>query len=174
MDPARIREADTVLIAVPALVTKAKDPDISYVVSAAETVADIAIKGQNQGGRVIRHPGILIPGLTSRENVPDTRASPVRKIVHELKESDTDIYGYDRLPSPIEIERLGAKPAALLRGIRGTVGSITVYSRHSAFASLKLDALPTNRNGEPIVVDMMGMPRGSNGRVWEGCMYCTS
>ena len=37
-DPARIAEADVVIIATPTLVTKAKDPDISYVVSAAETV----------------------------------------------------------------------------------------------------------------------------------------
>jgi UDP-N-acetyl-D-glucosamine/UDP-N-acetyl-D-galactosamine dehydrogenase len=33
-----IHEADVVIIAVPTPVTKAKDPDISYVVSAAETV----------------------------------------------------------------------------------------------------------------------------------------
>jgi len=48
-DPARISEADVVIIAVPTPVTKAKDPDISYVVSAAETV-----------GRNLKHGAIVV------------------------------------------------------------------------------------------------------------------
>ncbi|MBX3173064.1 MAG: nucleotide sugar dehydrogenase [Gemmatimonadaceae bacterium] len=47
-DAARLREADTVSIAVPTPLAKTRDPDMSYVVSASETIAAQA------------HPGMLI------------------------------------------------------------------------------------------------------------------
>jgi len=37
-DPSKIKHADFVIIAVPTPVTKSKEPDLSYVKSAAETV----------------------------------------------------------------------------------------------------------------------------------------
>ena len=46
---------------------------------------------------------VLIMGLTYKENVPDTRESPVREIIKELKEFGIEIYGYDPLLSKEEI-----------------------------------------------------------------------
>jgi UDP-N-acetyl-D-galactosamine dehydrogenase len=64
-DPARIREADVVIIAVPTPVTKAKDPDISYVVSAAGTV------GRNlKDGAIVVLESTVYPGLTEEIMVP--------------------------------------------------------------------------------------------------------
>ncbi|MDK2916229.1 MAG: UDP-N-acetyl-D-glucosamine/UDP-N-acetyl-D-galactosamine dehydrogenase [Euryarchaeota archaeon] len=64
-DPARIREADVVIIAVPTPVTKAKDPDISYVVSAAETV------GRNlKDGAIVVLESTVYPGLTEEVMIP--------------------------------------------------------------------------------------------------------
>ena len=64
-DPAAIREADVVIVAVPTPVTKAKDPDISYVVSAAGTV------GQNlRDGAVVVLESTVYPGLTEEVVVP--------------------------------------------------------------------------------------------------------
>ena len=48
-------------------------------------------------------------GLTYKENVPDTRGSPVREMVKELKEFGVDVYGYDPLLSRKEIEGFGVK-----------------------------------------------------------------
>jgi len=48
-------------------------------------------------------------GLTYKENVPDTRESPVREMVKELKEFGVDVYGYDPLLSKEEIESFGVK-----------------------------------------------------------------
>ena len=42
-------------------------------------------------------------GLTYKENVPDTRESPVREMVRELKEFGVNVYGYDPLLSKEEI-----------------------------------------------------------------------
>jgi UDPglucose 6-dehydrogenase/UDP-N-acetyl-D-galactosamine dehydrogenase len=48
-------------------------------------------------------------GLTYKENVADTRESPVREMVKELKEFGVDVYGYDPLLSKEEIERFWHK-----------------------------------------------------------------
>jgi len=64
-DPAKIREADYVIIAVPTPVTKAKDPDISYVRSTAEVV------GQNlKPGAIAVLESTVYPGLTEEVFVP--------------------------------------------------------------------------------------------------------
>ena len=44
-------------------------------------------------------------GLTYKENVPDTRESPVREMVKELQEFGCDVYGYD----PIFSQQLFSK-----------------------------------------------------------------
>ena len=49
-------------------------------------VAEMAIKGLNEVGKVIKGSKVLIMGLTYKENVADTRESPVREMVKELKE----------------------------------------------------------------------------------------
>ena len=68
-DPARIREADVVIIAVPTPVTKAKDPDISYIISAAETV------GRNlKDGAIVVLESTVYPGLTEEVMVPTLEA----------------------------------------------------------------------------------------------------
>ena len=45
-------------------------------------------------------------GLTYKENVPDTRESPVREMVREF---GVNVYGYDPLLSREEIEDFGVK-----------------------------------------------------------------
>ena len=48
-------------------------------------------------------------GLIYKENVPDTRESPVREMVKELKEFGVETYGYDPLLSKEEIEGFSVK-----------------------------------------------------------------
>jgi len=132
-------------------------------------VAEIAIKELNWAGKVIRDSKVLIMGLTYKENVPDTRESPVGEMVHELKEFDIDVYGYDPLLSPVEIERFGAKPVASLKELREPVDCIIINSPHSVFAGLTLDAVLSICNGKPIIVDVTRMLWG-NGEVGEGCV----
>ena len=53
---------------------------------------------------------ILPPeGRAYKENVADTRESPVREMLKELKEFGIKIYGYDPLLSKEEIEDFGVK-----------------------------------------------------------------
>ena len=66
-------------------------------------------KGLNEVGKVIKGSKVLIMGLTYKENIPDTRESPVREIVKELKKFGIEVYGYDPLLSKEEIEGFGVK-----------------------------------------------------------------
>ena len=60
-------------------------------------------------GKVIKGSTVLIMGLTYKENVPDTRESPVREMVKELKEFGVDAYGYDPLLNKGELEAFSIK-----------------------------------------------------------------
>ena len=60
-------------------------------------------------GKVIKGSKVAIMGLTYKENVPDTRESPVRDEIKELKEFWVDVYGYDPLLYKEEIEEFGVK-----------------------------------------------------------------
>ncbi len=133
-------------------------------------VAEIAIKELNRAGKVIRDSKVLILGLTYKENVPDTRESPAGEMVHELKEFDIDVYGYDPLLGPAEIERFGAKPVASLQGLEGPVDCIIINSPHSVFAALTLEKVLSICNGKPIIVDVTGMLEGNK---WDerNCIY---
>jgi UDPglucose 6-dehydrogenase/UDP-N-acetyl-D-galactosamine dehydrogenase len=63
------------------------------------------IKGLNEVDKVIKGSKVLIMGLTYKENVPDTRESPVREVVKELKEFGVEVYGYD----PASLRKLAAQ-----------------------------------------------------------------
>ena len=60
-------------------------------------VAEMAVKGLNKVGKTIKGSNVLIMGLTYKEDVADIRESPVENMVHELKEYDVNVYGYDPL-----------------------------------------------------------------------------
>jgi UDP-N-acetyl-D-galactosamine dehydrogenase len=64
-DPAKIKEADFVIIAVPTPVTKAKDPDLKPVISASEVV------GKNlKKGAIVILESTVYPGVTEDIMVP--------------------------------------------------------------------------------------------------------
>lgn len=64
-DPARIKEADFVIIAVPTPVTKSKDPDMEPVISASEVV------GRNlKKGAIVVMESTVYPGVTEDIMVP--------------------------------------------------------------------------------------------------------
>jgi UDPglucose 6-dehydrogenase/UDP-N-acetyl-D-galactosamine dehydrogenase len=85
-------------------------------------VADIAIKELNRAGKVIRDSKVLILGLTYKENVPDTRESPAGEMVHELKEFDVDVYGYDPLLGPGGDRAVRGQASRVVAGARGAGG----------------------------------------------------
>jgi len=117
-------------------------------------VADLAIKGLNEVGKVIRDSKVLIMGLTYKENVPDTRESPVEEIVHELKEFKVDVYGYDPLLPDEVIERFGAKP---LPQLDVEVDAVIIAVAHDCFKEMSVEKIRIIMCEKPVLIDVRGM-----------------
>ncbi len=103
-------------------------------------------------GKVIKGSKVLIMGLTYKENVPDTRESPAKEIIHELKEFGVDVYGYDPLLDEIEKEfpLKVVKKLSAIKNLDATI--VTVY--HDQFKKIKLNELKKVMNARPILIDV--------------------
>ncbi len=117
-------------------------------------VAEMAIKGLNEVGEVIKDSKVLIMGLTYKENVPDTRESPVKEMVKELKEFGVEVYGYDTLLSKEEIEDFGVNA---LGELNVKVDCVIVAVAHDEFKKMQLEDLTRMMNGKPVLIDVRGM-----------------
>ena len=117
-------------------------------------VAEMAIKGLNEVGKVIKGSKVLIMGLTYKENVPDTRESPVREMVKELKEFGIEVYGYDPLLSREEIGGFGVKVLDEFNVIMDCVIMAVAYDE---FKKMELDDIKKFMNDKPVLIDVRGM-----------------
>jgi UDP-N-acetyl-D-galactosamine dehydrogenase len=124
-------------------------------------IADMTVKALNNVGKVIKGSKVLIMGLTYKENVADTRETPVKEIIKELQEYGVDIYGYDPLLSDIEQEfgikaqefRLSTNDSRLATNLFDCVILAVV---HDAFKNITLDELKGSMNDNPILIDVRG------------------
>ncbi|MBE3136945.1 MAG: nucleotide sugar dehydrogenase [Thermoplasmata archaeon] len=114
-------------------------------------VALLAIKALNQAGKVMKDSKVLIMGLTYKENVPDTRESPVSQMVKELKEFGMELFGYDPLLTPKEIERFGIKP---VEGLSVKTDCVIIAVAHEQFKAITLDVLKTASKENPVLIDV--------------------
>ncbi len=117
-------------------------------------VAWESIKAINRAGKGLKGSKVLIMGLTYKENVPDTRESPVRGLIKELKEFEMDVYGYDPLLSKQQVEDFGAKSSTLGDMM---VDCIIITVAHDEFKKLSLLDLKRNMNAHPVLVDIRGI-----------------
>lgn len=117
-------------------------------------VADMAVKGLNEVGKVIKGSKVLIMGLTYKEDVPDTRESPVEEIAHELREFKVDVYGYDPLLPDDVISRFGAKP---LPRLDIKADAVIIAVAHRQFREMSLSKIRGLMNDHPVLIDVRGM-----------------
>jgi len=117
-------------------------------------VAEIAIKALNDVGKVIRGSKVLIMGLTYKENVADTRETPVKDIIKELKEYGVEILGYDPLLNNIEDEFEIKSVKSLEEAPR--IDAIILAVAHHEFEKVTLDKLKGIMNDNPILIDVRG------------------
>jgi UDPglucose 6-dehydrogenase/UDP-N-acetyl-D-galactosamine dehydrogenase len=123
--------------------------------SMAKHVAEMAIKGINEAGLVIRGSKVLILGLTYKENVPDTRESPVKEIVKELKEFGCKVYGLDPLLSTKEIESFGVRKANT--DLKGEIDCVIFAVAHDQFKKYTFDFIKAYMSKNPVLVDVRRM-----------------
>jgi UDPglucose 6-dehydrogenase/UDP-N-acetyl-D-galactosamine dehydrogenase len=117
-------------------------------------VSEMTIKALNNAGKVIKGSKVLIMGLTFKENVDDTRETPVKHIIKELKEYHCDIFAYDPLLSKKDVESFGIPAVDSIADEHFDAVIITVV--HDAFKEISLDELRNCMNESPILVDVRG------------------
>ncbi len=117
-------------------------------------VAMLTIKALNEAKKVIHGSSVLIMGLTFKENVEDTRETPVKELIKELKEFKCKLYGYDPLLNKEEIESFGIEPMDNLDKIKADCVIITVV--HDVFKKIGLDELKRIMFDKPILIDVRG------------------
>jgi len=122
-------------------------------------VAELTIKALNDAGKVIKGSKILLMGLTFKETVDDTRETPVKHIIKELKEFHCTLYGYDPLLSKEDIESFGIRCVDSFDSEVFDAVIITVV--HDAFKKMSLDMLRHSMNDHPILVDVRGFFRNA-------------
>ena len=93
--------------------------------------------------------------------MPDTRESPVREMVKELKEFGVNVYGYDPLLSIEEIEGFGVKA---LDKLNVKVDCVIVAVAHDEFKKMKLDDIRKFMNDKPVLVDVRRMFDGEEAK----------
>jgi len=117
-------------------------------------VANLAIKGLNKVGKTIKGSNILIMGLTYKEDVADIRESPVEEMVHELKEFDVNVYGYDPLLPDSVIKQFGAKP---LPKLDKKMDAVIIAVAHRQFKEMTIGEIQRLLNNHPVLIDVRGM-----------------
>jgi UDPglucose 6-dehydrogenase/UDP-N-acetyl-D-galactosamine dehydrogenase len=123
-----------------------------------EHVAMLTIRALNEAGKVIKGSKVLVMGLTYKENVPDTRETPVVEMIRVLKEFGVEVYGCDPLLSPAEIEGFGVVP---VDGLKDGMDAVVVAVAHREFKDLSLEEIAGSMGEGPVVVDVRGMYEGS-------------
>jgi UDP-N-acetyl-D-galactosamine dehydrogenase len=117
-------------------------------------VATLTIKALNDVGKVINGSKVLILGLTFKENVDDTRETPVVEVIKELQEYKCDVYGFDPFLLEKDILRFGVKVFdETMKGF----DCVIVAVAHDQFKSWTLDRLKGFMTQDPILVDVRGM-----------------
>ncbi|MFC1932402.1 nucleotide sugar dehydrogenase [Chloroflexota bacterium] len=126
--------------------------------SMAEHVAEMTIKALNDVGKVIKGSKVLIVGLTYKANVADTRETPLKQVIKELKEYGIVTFGYDPLLDNVETE-FGIKVLESLEKETKFDGVILAVA-HDVFKEARhevsLEKLETIMNDNPVLVDVVG------------------
>jgi UDPglucose 6-dehydrogenase/UDP-N-acetyl-D-galactosamine dehydrogenase len=117
-------------------------------------IAEMAVKSINSVGKVIKGSRVLIMGCTYKENVSDTRETPVRSVIKELREYEIEVYGYDPLIKGGERE-LGIRFIEVLTEAPKMDGIILTVV-HDIFKEISLDMLLNIMNPYPVIIDVRG------------------
>ena len=84
----------------------------------------------------------------------DIRESTVENMVHELKEYDVNVYGYDPLLSDSMIKYFGVKS---LPNLDEKMDAVIIAVAHKQFCDMTLREIRELMNDHPVLVDVRGM-----------------
>jgi len=115
-------------------------------------VVDLTVRALSYVGKLIKDSNVLILGLTYKENVADTRETPVKGIIKGLQEYGVDIFGYDPLLDDITKE-FGIKISGILEKSHKH-DAVIIAVPHEQFRSITLTELKESMSDYPILIDV--------------------
>ncbi len=117
----------------------------------------MTIKDLNETGKVIKDSKVIVMDLTYKENVADTRKSPAKDLIKELKAFDIDVYGYDPLLSGEEIKTFDVKPLSNINNLDFDVDSFVFTVSHNEFKDISINNLKALTNTNLLLIDVRGI-----------------
>jgi len=121
-------------------------------------IAEMTIKALNSVGKAMKGARVLIMGLTYKENVADTRETPVKGIIEELQEYGVEVLGYDPLLTNIEAEfGIGEVQEPLWSS---NFDAVVFSVSHDTFKELTLEQVKGIMNDSPILIDVRSIFSG--------------
>ncbi len=121
--------------------------------SMADHVANLALQGLKEKGKDIKSTRILIMGLTYKENVADTRESPVKNIIKVLKDIGIEIIGYDPI---LQSHEKDAFNISITETLDILVDCIILTTIHNEFTKMSLSDFLKMMPHNPILIDVRG------------------
>ena len=117
-------------------------------------VGMMAIEGLNKVGKVIKDSKILIMGLTYKQNVSDTRESPVKTLIKELRKFGSSLYAYDPLLSTEKILEFEVKN---YDDSNIKYDCIIFTVAHEEFKKMKFEEIKKIMKNNPVLIDVTGL-----------------
>ena len=109
-------------------------------------------------GKAVEGSRVLLMGLTYKEDVPDTRGSPLEGVIGGLREFGVEIYGYDPLVDDVEA-RFGIKAIPSIAD-SPPVDAVIIAVAHKVFRDIPLSELRAKVSDKPVLVDVRGLYSG--------------
>ncbi len=118
-------------------------------------IAKMTVKALNNVGKEIKDSRVLVMGLTYKENVADTRETPAKEIIKELRGYGAEVSGYDPLLADDEAG-FEIKSVHNLREVP-KVDAIIITVAHHAFREITISQLRQILNDNGILIDVRGI-----------------
>lgn len=118
-------------------------------------VAELAMKGLNDCGKVLRESTVLILGIAYKPGVGDTRTSQIDGVIERLRDYSISVQGYDPLADDDAMREqfdIDIQETLSFDGIDGVV----LATPHEELVSIDYSSVAESMADDPLLVDVKG------------------
>jgi UDP-N-acetyl-D-glucosamine/UDP-N-acetyl-D-galactosamine dehydrogenase len=144
----------------PEVILAGRNTNNSMPFQLAQTTAD-AMKSCKKRLNTTR---VLVMGLTYKENVAESRESPVKDLINALKAKKIDVFAYDPYLGEEMIKNdFNTEPVKDLKVFKkNKFDAVIITVPHAPFLEVGLDDLKEIQNANPVLVDIPGIFKDKN------------
>ncbi|MEW6354863.1 MAG: nucleotide sugar dehydrogenase [Planctomycetota bacterium] len=117
-------------------------------------IVELAVRGLNQAGKVLKTSKALVMGVTFKENVADTRNSKIADVITGLQEFHIKTVAFDPLLAGHEGLEFDAPLATRFEDVGRGYDVVIVGAPHRVFKKIPLGKLKARMRSRPVLVDI--------------------